>query len=198
VGLPSQFEALAEVLADARIDPDRITLVPGNHDAYAAPGAWNAALAGPLAPYRACAAERAGKVVDRGAVAILPLDVSIHQPLGLAAGALSDADAAAIERCLGGLRDRTVVIALHHHPFPHASRAWQWIDGLRGCERLMAALAEHPNVHVLHGHLHYAVERAVRGRTCIHGATATVEDPIGAPRIRVYELETIAAERAAA
>jgi 3',5'-cyclic-AMP phosphodiesterase len=32
IGAPGEFEALAETLLDSRISPDRITLVPGNHD----------------------------------------------------------------------------------------------------------------------------------------------------------------------
>jgi 3',5'-cyclic AMP phosphodiesterase CpdA len=47
-GTPPQFEVLAEVLADSKIAPERITLVPGNHDAYDASGNYAAALAGPL------------------------------------------------------------------------------------------------------------------------------------------------------
>src|SRR5450432_2080609 len=33
-GTPEQFETLASVLDELRIDPERLTLVPGNHDAY--------------------------------------------------------------------------------------------------------------------------------------------------------------------
>src|SRR4051794_40675733 len=36
-GAPAQFEVLAEVLADSHFPAERITLVPGNHDAYDAP-----------------------------------------------------------------------------------------------------------------------------------------------------------------
>src|SRR4051794_830443 len=46
-GAPAQFEVLAEVLADSRISPERITLVPGNHDAYTNGTAYAEALEGP-------------------------------------------------------------------------------------------------------------------------------------------------------
>ena len=34
IGTPGEFETLAEILHDSRIAPDRMTLVPGNHDVY--------------------------------------------------------------------------------------------------------------------------------------------------------------------
>src|SRR5271169_2137160 len=48
-----QFEVLAELLSESRISSERITLVPGNHDAYTDGGAFAAALRGPLKPYAA-------------------------------------------------------------------------------------------------------------------------------------------------
>src|ERR1043166_2919751 len=47
----AQFELLAELLAESRIPPERITLLPGNHAAYTEEGAYDAALAGPLKAY---------------------------------------------------------------------------------------------------------------------------------------------------
>ena len=49
----AQFEVLAELLAESRISPSRITLVPGNHDAYCEGGAFAEAMAGPLKAYAA-------------------------------------------------------------------------------------------------------------------------------------------------
>src|SRR5512146_3191055 len=39
-GKQGQFEELARVLAESDIAPEKVTLVPGNHDAYDAPDAW--------------------------------------------------------------------------------------------------------------------------------------------------------------
>jgi 3',5'-cyclic AMP phosphodiesterase CpdA len=77
VGAPAQFEALATVLHDSGIKPENVTLVPGNHDAYTSREAWQRALEGPLRAYRGAAADRDGKVVDRGDVVFLPVDVSV-------------------------------------------------------------------------------------------------------------------------
>jgi 3',5'-cyclic AMP phosphodiesterase CpdA len=75
-GTPEQFEALADALHEVRIDPEHLTLVPGNHDAYAAPDAWARALEGPLRAWAMASATAPGKIVERGGLAILPLDVA--------------------------------------------------------------------------------------------------------------------------
>src|SRR5262245_58828439 len=48
----SQFEVLAEVLLRSGLDPDCVTLVPGNHDGYGEPGTYARALEGPLQAFR--------------------------------------------------------------------------------------------------------------------------------------------------
>jgi Icc protein len=191
VGAPRQFEAFAETLHDSGIPPENVTLVPGNHDAYAAGDAWLRALDGPLRAYRGTAANRPGKVVERGDVVFLPVDVSCPQPITRSAGELADDAARALE---GRFADCTfagkaLVVVQHHHPFAHTHRAWQWIDGLRGGARLMAAVAKHAHVQVLHGHLHKTVDRLVGfGRSRVFGAPAIVDDALETPRVRLYEL----------
>lgn len=151
------------------------------------------ALEGPLAAFRGMAADHHGKVVDHDDVVFLPLDVACHQKITRSAGELSNEAADALEtrlRAVSG-RGRALVIVLHHHPFEHASRAWQWIDGLRGSARLMALLRRFDDLHVLHGHLHRPVDRAVcpGERVRIFGATATVEDRPGAPVVRLLDVD---------
>lgn len=192
VGTPAQFEAFAEALHHAEVPRDRVVLVPGNHDAYTRADAWSRALEGPLAPFRALAADQHGKVIDHDSVVFLPLDVACHQKITRSAGELSHEAADALERRLCDLsgRGRAIVIVLHHHPFEHASRAWQWVDGLRGSARLMKVVERLDDVHVLHGHLHRSVNRMVAdGRVRIFGTTATVEDRKDAPIVRLYDVE---------
>src|SRR5437868_3871318 len=43
-GHMAQFEVLAELLADSKIPPERVTLVPGNHDAYIDPDGYAEAM----------------------------------------------------------------------------------------------------------------------------------------------------------
>jgi 3',5'-cyclic-AMP phosphodiesterase len=194
-GTVAQFETLASVLDDLHIDPERITLVPGNHDAYTAHDGWARALEGPLKRYQPLSATEAGKVIDLGDVAILPLDVACHQPVTRSAGMVTDSAIARLQHRLEDrvTRTKTTLIVQHHPPYAHASRAWQWLDGLTNAPRLTALLARFPDVHVMHGHLHKIVDRtisAVRGctRTRVFGAPALVEDDEESPRVRLYEL----------
>ena len=194
MGTREQFETLAEVLYDAGLEPDAVTLLPGNHDAYTHPDAWRRALDGPLAAFRRSAARPADEetcaVVEGKDAVLLPLDVACHQHFTRAAGELSSAAADALERRVLGLagRGRPVVIVLHHSPLPHTPRAWQWLHGLRGGARILDLLARFPDVHVLHGHLHYEVELAHgSGAPRIFGAAAVVDDAAGEPRVRLYD-----------
>src|SRR4051812_36886768 len=81
IGAPDEFESFAETLSEAAIAPEHVTLVPGNHDAYTDPKGWQAAMEGPLAPYAETSAAEMGKVVDRGDVCFLPVDVACHQSI---------------------------------------------------------------------------------------------------------------------
>ena len=190
VGAEGQFEAFDEELADSGILPENITLVPGNHDAYTSAEGWRLALDGPLRAYRATSAEHAGKVVDRGEVIVLPLDVTCYQAITRSAGELRDDAATALEKRLDdpGLATRAVVVVQHHPPFAHDTSAWQWLDGLRGADRLVGILGRHEHVQVLHGHLHKAVDRIIGlGKSRVFGAPAKVEDD-DSPRVRLYDV----------
>ena len=189
-GTPGQFEAFAEVLDGARIAPHRITLVPGNHDAYTSTDGWARALEGPLAPYRPTSALAPGHVVERDDVCFLPVDVACHQPVTRSAGELSMSAAETLERRLRdpGLSKKARVVVQHHPPYRRFG-AWQWIDGLRGWATLMDLLARFPHVQLLHGHLHRAVSTVVSfGKDRVFGAPAVVDDE-HAPRIRMYEVQ---------
>ncbi|MBX3191149.1 MAG: metallophosphoesterase [Labilithrix sp.] len=191
LGTAAQLETFAEALHDARIDPRRITLVPGNHDAYTGGDAWSRALDGPLAAFREGSAERGVKIVERDGVTFVPLDVSCHQNVLRAAGELSDLDIEALDRRLTDLAGRPVVVVLHHSPFVHSTFAWQWLHGLRGAERLTDVLTRHREVHVLHGHLHHDVDLALGGgRVRVFGASAVVDAPKGESRVRFYDVRS--------
>jgi Icc protein len=194
VGAPEQYDAFAGVLHDSAIDPQNITLVPGNHDAYTSGEAWRRALEGPLRAFTSGAAEEPGKLVDRGPVIFLPLDVSCYQSIARSAGELTTQAADALSQRLSdpALTNKTVVLVQHHPPF--ARGILQWIDGLRGYARLMDLLSRHVHVHLLHGHLHQVVDRIVGPKSRIFGAPATVDDGEGVPRVRLYEVREGALE----
>lgn len=189
MGTKAQYEALAETLHESGIEPWRLTLVPGNHDAYDSPTAWREAIDGVLRPWAPTSARNAGAVVDIGHVCILPVDVACHQPVTRSAGHIDDAAVDALERRVvdPAFRGKPIVLVQHHPPFER-SNVMQWIDGLRGWARLMNLLERFPAVHALHGHLHHVVSRVVgMGRERILGAPAIVDDPVDRPRVRLYD-----------
>ena len=99
IGAPGEFECLAEGLHESGIAPERITLVPGNHDLYTSPDAWSL---GPRRTARGLPRARArrspGRVVECAGVRFLPLDVARYQPLTRSAGWIDDLAMDAIAR----------------------------------------------------------------------------------------------------
>jgi 3',5'-cyclic AMP phosphodiesterase CpdA len=197
MGTEAQFAAFAEVLAASGIAPEKVTLVPGNHDAYTSGSGWSRALAGPLAPY---AKSSAGQIVDRQDVVLLPLDTSIHQNVAFSGGCLTDEAVRQVAERLDdpAFHKKTVVIVMHHPPFLHARKVWQYIDGLRGAARLMDLLVRNPHVQLLHGHVHRTLDRLIGGlgKHRVFGAPATVDDAEGRPRVRLYDVADGALESA--
>jgi 3',5'-cyclic AMP phosphodiesterase CpdA len=196
LGEPAQFEQLATTLHESRIAPASITLVPGNHDAYGSPNAWKRALEGPLHAFHASSATNAGKVVDRGGAVFVPIDVSRHQSIARAGGELTEVAAEAVRRCLEDTAHakKAIVVVQHHPPFGLPRSAWQFLSGLRGYGKLVELLTHNPEVQLLHGHLHHAMDRIVGGlgRARVFGASATVDDKAGHPRVRFYDVKDAA------
>lgn len=183
-GSPAQFEAVAEVLAEAGLDPERVTLVPGNHDVYAAPDAFRRALIGPLRKYSVASVP--GVAVDLGAALLLPICTAVPQSFLRSAGVLHADDAeriAALARRKGML-----IVAQHHPPLGHRNPIRNWIDGLCNVAMSAALLALHAHLHVLHGHLHVSTSRQVGGESRlaqVHCAAAVLES---AAHVRFYEV----------
>jgi len=161
-GVEAQFVILAELLDASGWAPHRVTLIPGNHDAYAGGDAWALALAGPLAAYRTTSA--LGTPVRLPGLTILPLSTSRAQHYTRSSGsfqegALAGAALAAAESHRAG---EALVLAMHHPPRRNPLLPLQWIDGFRDHAAVTALLSAHDHVHVLHGHTHAATDHAVR------------------------------------
>jgi 3',5'-cyclic AMP phosphodiesterase CpdA len=189
MGSDLQFTVLAETLHDSPIAPERITLVPGNHDAYTSPDGWSRAMQGPLAAFaEASASGPPGKVVERGDVVFLPIDATCFQSITRAGGELTAHTADALEARLEdpAIARKSVVLVQHHPPFAPRGLLAGWIDGLRGSSRLVDIVRRHANVHLLHGHLHRIADYLL-ARARVFGAPATVDDRDQA-RVRLYEL----------
>lgn len=208
MGDAAEFEHFANLLEDAGIPDGGVTLVPGNHDAYTSGAAWRRALEGPLARWANASATEAGTMVIRGDVAILPIDTSCFQSLARSGGLFTPEAARAVQARIDdpALRNKAIVLVMHHPPFVHHKNpVAEWIDGLRGCTHVLDMLARHPQVQILHGHMHRVVDRiaalgkgvaGVANRARIFGAPATVDDGDDSPRVRLYDLRDGALESA--
>ena len=108
VSLPQEFRRAAEWLA-AFDAPDRITVIPGNHDVYVADcvgegmGLWGAYIAGDGEP-PAASFDVFPTLRRRDGIALIGLSTGVPKPPLLATGDLGEAQIARAERLLG--RDR--------------------------------------------------------------------------------------------
>jgi 3',5'-cyclic AMP phosphodiesterase CpdA len=185
-GYLSQFEILAELLAESRIAPERITLVPGNHDAYEDGGTFAEALAGPLKPY--AETSTVGVPIELRDMTIVPVSTAFHQSPLRSAGAISDSDLEVLARIVDdeGLRGRPLVFAQHHPPGRHFLPLLQWIDGIVEPRASWAFFERCPHLYVVHGHTHHAADRTVSkgGPARVFSAKAVVDS---ASSLRLYE-----------
>ena len=193
MGDATEFEHFANLLDEARMPEDSVTLVPGNHDAYTTAAAWRRALEGPLKRYAGASAGEPGKVIERGEVAILPIDTSFFQSMVRCGGLFTPDAAKAVQARIDdfGLRHKTIVLVMHHPPFEEQRNPIsQWVVGLSGRRQVLDMLANHPRLQLLHGHLHRVVDRivGVATRARIFGAPAVVDDLEDLPRVRLYDV----------
>jgi 3',5'-cyclic AMP phosphodiesterase CpdA len=185
-GTDAQFEVLAEVLADSDVDPNEVTLAPGNHDGYCDAAAFDRALGGPLRAF--APTSRPGAITVLDDVVIVPVSTVIKQPISRSAGLIAHENLHWVD-CLATRmhgKGRALAMAQHHPPFGHAMAAVNWIDGLQNHDSAVGLLQRHPELHVLHGHRHRSSDHALvaDGTPRVFGATACVDH---AAPLRLYE-----------
>jgi len=185
-GTDAQFEALAGLLQESRIDPSEVTLAAGNHDGYTDPSAFERALRGPLRVFAPTSRPGAITVLDE--VVIVPVSTVIKQPISRSAGAIAHEHLHWVDSLATRMRGhgRALVMAQHHPPFGHTTAAVNWIDGLQNHVSATGLLQRHAELHVLHGHRHRSSDNTLSkdGAPRVFGATACVDHD--AP-LRLYE-----------
>jgi len=134
--------------------PDRVTVIPGNHDAYVRATkhrfaeAWGSYLDGDAAP--------AGGVTfpslrRRGPLALISVSTAVPTPPLMATGWLGRTQLQDLERMLAGLAaEEAFRVLLIHHPLRSNSRVKRLTDSAE----LLALLKRHGVELVLHGHDH--------------------------------------------
>src|ERR1700687_1987822 len=134
--------------------PDRVTVIPGNHDAYvrATPHRFAEARTNYLAADDAPDGARAFPAVRRrGPLALISVSSAVPTPPLMATGWLGSSQLDALERMLAGLSSEEAFrVLLIHHPLRSDSRTKRLTDS----PQLLALLRQYGVELVLHGHDH--------------------------------------------
>jgi 3',5'-cyclic AMP phosphodiesterase CpdA len=161
--------------------PDRVTVIPGNHDVYVRrPGlaglaAWAPYMAGDSGP--AAPQSMFPTVRRRGPVAFVSLNTAVPMPVAIAAGTLGADQIARFERAMRALAAAGLCrIVLIHHP-PQVGGASRR-KGLTDAASLRAAIARVGAELILHGHNHRAqlaeIETPAGGVPVLGAASASL------------------------
>jgi 3',5'-cyclic AMP phosphodiesterase CpdA len=204
LGLPEEFLAAAEWLRHLG-PPDKVTAIPGNHDAYVrlhpdrGTGHWRDYMEANAAGKALIGTPPTGFPFVRryGDVAIVALSTAIPTMPFIAAGRLGSAQRAHLGLALEELRRHGLfrVVLIHHPPLPGQAG---WRRGLRDAKALKAVLQEHGAELVLHGHDHAESLHAldtVTGPAMIIGvpsASEAVAGRIPAARYNKYRIDKVA------
>lgn len=138
---PAGYQLVREAFKDS---PVPVYCVPGNHDV---PDAMRAVLRDQ--PFQLCGS------VDIDPWSLVLLDTYRADSAG---GRLGAAQFEALRETLAAMKDRHVMLCMHHHPMPMSSR---WLDtvGLEDGPELLSLIREHRNVRaVLWGHVHQSLD----------------------------------------
>jgi hypothetical protein len=97
-------------------------------------------------------------------VTLVPVSTAFHQWPLRSAGAIASTELQELRRIVNEthFRGRPLVLVQHHPPGRHFFPPLQWFDGLLEYSALSAMAEEADHLHVVHGHTHRAVNRAVR------------------------------------
>jgi 3',5'-cyclic AMP phosphodiesterase CpdA len=155
--------------------PDRVTLVPGNHDAYVRATAhrfaedWKSYLAGDTAPDPGAIFPSLRR---RGPVALIGVSSAVPTPPFLATGWLGKTQIEVLERLLATLASEDAFrILLVHHPIRSNARAKRLTDS----SDLRELLKRYGVEMILHGHDH------VHSTIWVEGPNGSSIPAIGVP-----------------
>lgn len=156
VSLPQEFRCAAEWLA-AFDTPDRITVIPGNHDAYVSipwaegMGRWGAYIAGDGQP-PAASMDVFPTLRRRNGIALIGLSTGVPKPPLLATGDLGETQIARAERLLAETDREGLcrIVLIHHPPLTDQSR-WKHLTDAGAFQAMIRRVGCEA---ILHGHNH--------------------------------------------
>lgn len=165
VGLPQECREVSAWLASLS-DPRRLTVIPGNHDAYVS-APWEKTM-GLWKPYMA--PDAMATAMDnalfpvlrrRGPLALIGLSSACPTPPFFATGRVGENQLASLERLLRdtGAQGLIRVLLIHHPPMKQATG---WRKRLTDGDALCDVIARHGVEVILHGHTHRSTEAYLR------------------------------------
>lgn len=188
LALPSEFAAAKRVVDSIEDSTQRVSLIPGNHDYYT-PGAerehrFEATFADYLQSDLPAYQQPSGYPFChlRGDVAIVGLNSGIATLPLQATGRVRDAELEATRALLADpkVRDRFVVVMVHHHLLPFEHSRVEYLRRLVNAKDVLRTLREGNVDLAIHGHNHHfsTLELPHLGgdgvlRICEAGSTST-------------------------
>lgn len=208
LAIEEEFQAAREIIEAHAGGPDKVSIIPGNHDYYTFGAAiqgrferffgdWMTSelpLADPKNPYPYV------KLLDEH-VALLGVNTCIPTPPGLAVGRVGAAQRERIAALLDHptLKTRFVIAALHHHLDPprHTNARKELMRRMQDASQVKQALLDGGVNLVIHGHNHqHGFTTLANGRggqmhICEAGSTSVFhkEDPHFGGKFNVYDLQ---------
>ncbi|MEP7123719.1 MAG: metallophosphoesterase [Byssovorax sp.] len=186
LALEGEFELVRRFLdEELGLPPDRVSIIPGNHDAYTSGAHRARRFATTFARYLTSDLPELtapGEVFPyvhlRGPTAIIGLSTALPRMPLVASGAVGREQLAALARILEhpDVRARTPVILQHHPIHNPASRAKTALEGLTDADHEAHVLRRLRRGLLLHGHLHRRIHRTLvteGGHLDAVGATST-------------------------
>lgn len=207
LALESEFDAARRFLEEELgLDPSKVSVIPGNHDAYTRGAFESRRFERTLGAYATNDLPGASGLPNegtfpfvrlRGDVALIGLSTALPRPPLVASGEVGALQRLALHAVLSHteVASRFPVILLHHpwHRPPTLKKAL--FDALDDRDELKQVLEALPRGLLLHGHLHRRIRRSLgtaNGRLDVIGATSASlvhEDPDRRAGFNVYEID---------
>lgn len=181
----SEFERCAELFGDRRQQPERWTVIPGNHDRYTHGAAqarrfdrWFAGLGADSYPF--------AKQIAPG-VRVVAMDVARPNAMLDSSGLCGPAQLERTKALLAEAKGDFVILALHYGLFRSNGQPDRKTHGIRDLPELIAVLESERVDLILHGHIHRAYQVAVANTTAVCAGSAT--DLYQRCGYNIYELD---------
>lgn len=161
--LEEEFQGAREALGELADDPRRCTVIPGNHDVYT-PGShrsrrferhFGQLIQSDLPEYCRDGAYPFVRLLGESVAVVGLISARVPRAPGFSHGWLGQEQLAGLRDLVSDarVRERAVVVVVHHAPLGHHGRPDRLMHGLRDRRALFRTIPG-PRFAVLHGHIH--------------------------------------------